>query len=297
MNMQSEARRYSLGPFLIESPFTIPELSEAESSGTPDVRLVAGTVPRQLTGVVAGESRWTASRDEYLLHADGVASFWVRNGREVVIELAPNALMMDVRAYLLAPIFSTLCLQTGRFALHASAFIGNSGAGKSTFAACLLRRGYKIVSDDICLIETAASGATQVVPVAPSIKLWKSTMEELGGFSAELPRVFSKNDKYRIPTTTYRERLPLKNLLFLQWAPESSFESKLKPLDNVTALSKMMEFTHQAHLVKAMNRRRENFELCAKVLKNARAREFTRPRDIQQINNVVDMVEDFLMSD
>ena len=133
-----------------------------------------GQVPQRIANVVANESCWWASRQEYLLRVPEVANFLVRNGREVLVQPAPGALPADIRAYLLSPIFSTLCHQAGMYSLHASAvrigagvvaFLGNSGAGKSTLAAGLAQRGYTIVSDDICLLDTRSDAAVG----APSI--------------------------------------------------------------------------------------------------------------------------------
>src|SRR6202789_1954685 len=179
--MRPDVGKYRLGPFLLESEVPIPEL-KIQETGAPDAFIRLGKVPEKLENVVANESRWWASRDEYLLRVPGVASFYVTHGCEVIVEPAPDALPGDIRAYLLAPIFSTLCYQAGMYSLHASsvrvgdgvaAFLGHSGAGKSTLAAYLQRRGYAVVSDDICLLDPrgAEAGGTLVVPMAPALKL------------------------------------------------------------------------------------------------------------------------------
>jgi hypothetical protein len=229
--MSSGAEMYRLGPFVLQSEIPIPELMPLHPPQTavahspappPTVSIRLAPVPARIPNVVAHETRWFASREEYLLRVPNVAGFLVRRGREVLVEPAPNALPADIRAYLLSPIFSTLCHQVGMYSLHASsvrvgdgvvAFLGHSGAGKSTLAAFLHRRGYPVVSDDICLLDSRSPGTdpsaatsaddwkpapTFVVPVAPALKLWRSALDALGASPELLPRVFSADDKYRL---------------------------------------------------------------------------------------------------
>ncbi len=306
--MPSVVGTYRLGPFLLASEIPIPELTlrELESPTPPDAFIRLGKVPEKLENVVANESRWWASRDEYLLRVPGVASFHVSRGRNIIVEPAPGALPEDIRAYLLAPIFSTLCYQSGMYALHASsvrvgegvaAFLGHSGAGKSTLAAYLERRGYTVVSDDICLLDPRATeqgGETVVVPVAPAIKLWRSALEQLGAKPEELPRVFSRDDKYRMKIGEIDERLPLRAVFFLEWAEEPEAPPEFIPVAGVQAMTRLMEFTHFGYLMKPTGRQAESFLLGGRILSQVRAFAFRRPRNFSHIEAVIDALEQHL---
>ncbi len=346
--MPHRAAQYRLGPFLLTCEIPLPELealaveagagmasARAATVGESDVSIRLGRVPERIAGVVANESRWWASRDEYLLRVPEVGNFLVRHGREVLVEPAPGAPPANIRAYLLSPIFSALCHQAGMYSLHASAvgvgagvgvvaFLGNSGAGKSTLAAGLAQRGYTILADDICLLDTrpgavdADPGPALVVPVAPALKLWRSALEQLGASSEALPRVFSGNDKFRIPVPQAVElpqRLPLREVLFLEWADEdatsqpgaddpgatrdrtaddSSAQPALAPVAGVNAVARLMEFTHYDYLMKATGRQTGNFLLCGRILRHARAFALRRPRDFAHFDRTLDALEDHL---
>jgi hypothetical protein len=300
--MRSGVGKYRLGPFLLESEIAIPEL-KLQETGAPDAFIRLGKVPEKLENVVANESRWWATRDEYLLRVPGVASFYVSHGRDVVVEPAPDALPGDIRAYLLAPIFSTLCYQAGMYSLHASsvrvgdgvaAFLGHSGAGKSTLAAYLERRGYPVVSDDICLLDPRAEksgGEAVVVPVAPALKLWRSALEQLGAKPEELPRVFSRDDKYRMKIGEIEDRLPLREVFFLEWAEDSEAPPELIAVEGVHAITKLMEFTHYDYLMKPTGRQADNFQLGGRILSQVRAFRFRRPRNFARIDGVIDALD------
>lgn len=76
----------------------------------------------------------------------------------------------------------------GRPALHAAvverdgialALVGEQGAGKSTTAAALARRGYRVLCDDLAAL-CQENGAWSVYPGPPSLRLTPDTLEALG---------------------------------------------------------------------------------------------------------------------
>ncbi len=316
--MSTGVAKYRLGPFLLASEIPLPELEPlASAAGLADVSVRVGAVPRHIANVVANESRWWASREEYLLRVPKVANFLVRHGREVLVEPARGAPPEDIRAYLLSPIFSTLCHQAGMYSLHASAvrvgdgvvaFLGNSGAGKSTLAAGLAQRGHSVISDDICLLDArpsavdGAAGPVLVVPVAPALKLWRSALEQLGGSPEALPRVFSSDDKYRIripPPNEPERHLPLREALFLEWSNEGSADdpatqSAFTPVEGVHAVARLMEFTHYDYLMRPTGRQTGNFLLCGRILRHARAFALRRARNFADLDRTLDALEDHL---
>jgi len=326
--MNSAALKYRLGSFLLLSEISLPEL-EAEplaadsaagldASDTEAVSIRIGPVPERIEGIVANESRWWASRTEYLQRIPGVANFLVRNGREILVEPAANASAEEIRAYLLSPIFSALCHQAGMYSLHASAvrvgngvvaFLGNTRAGKSTLAAGLAQRGYSVIADDICLLDTRArdgeknadSGLTRVVPVAPALKLWRSALDHLGTSLADLPRVVRHEEKYRLKLSDALPiRLPLLQIFFLEWnsANDSEADSDsnaplaIVPVEGVEAITRLMEFTHCDYLMKATGRQTGNFLLCGRILREARAYNLRRPRNFALLDHTLNALED-----
>jgi Mrp family chromosome partitioning ATPase len=335
---------YRLGPFLLASEIPLPELDPLAPAADPaDVSIRLAPVPQRIANVIANESRWWSSREEYLLHVPEVANFLVRHGREVLVEPAPQARPEDIRAYLLSPIFSTLCHQAGMYSLHASAvrvgdgvvaFLGDSGAGKSTLAASLAQRGYTVLADDICLLDprspdagtpsipsplrdgweptsqssrhianpAADSGPLLVIPVAPALKLWRSALEQLGASPEALPRVFSRDDKYRIklaPSADLNQRLPLREVLFLEWSNQDSAadpdaQPTFTPVEGVHAIARLMEFTHYDYLMKPTGRQSGNFLLCGRILAQARTFALRRPRNFARLGPVLDALQHHL---
>ncbi|MDP9038416.1 MAG: hypothetical protein M3O02_03960 [Acidobacteriota bacterium] len=305
--MRQGVELYGLGPFLIASEVAFPELSAQGVAGAalgrePDVRVRLGRAPETIEGVVANETRWWASRTEYLQRVPRVATFYVRDGREVVVDPAPGAPPEDIRAYLLAPIFSQLCFQAGRYALHASsvrvgsgvaAFAGDSGAGKSTVAAYLTRGGGAAVSDDLCLLETETA-EVRVIPVAPALKLWPSALRVLGAPIEGLPRVWSQEEKFRLPMSATEERLPLREVVFLEWNDDGEAGVAIDPVGGVEATTRLLRLMHFEYLMKPTGRQAECFRLCGRLLGQVRTSVLRRPKDFGQMDRVMERLAEYL---
>ncbi len=241
----------------------------------------------------------------------GVARYLVSNGNEIVVQPEDNSLALDVRAYLLATIFVVLCHQRDLLPLHASAilcsgcvvaFLAHSGQGKSSLAAHLARRGFQVIADDICLIDTLGEGPVSVIPAAPWLKLWRSSLQQLGHPQEGLERVFSEDDKYRFPLdyqALENGRPPIGKLIFLERNEEipngsAGIEVKITEVSRLQALPMLMSLTHQAYLLEAMGKRRQNFLHCGRVVSQASAFRLSRPWGLEHIETTIDTIESFL---
>lgn len=295
--------RHKLGPFSFESEIHLPELRGEVGDALLSVRITLGAVPRSLPGVrpIFGDCFATAS--ELLLPIHGVARFHVRAGSEVRIEMEPGVAEADVRVYLLGSVFGALCHQNGFLPLHASAveaggqvtaFLGESGAGKSTLAAWLGRRGYRVVSDDICLVERAAGGP-RVIPVAGWLKLWRESWDALGEVPAEGDRIYSADDKFRFYLgRAGRGPAPFRNVVFLE-PSEGTEEPILERVSAAVAVAGMMRLTYLDYLAEASGESATVFTFCAEVLGGARAYRLTAPRGWDAMDSVVELIEETLL--
>jgi hypothetical protein len=277
---------YSFGPFAFSSNLELPELPAlGQATGIP-VSVMLGRAPLAVEAPTFQGEICSTSRSEFLLRIPEVARYYVRNGAEIIVEPEAGASPLDVRGYLLSNVFAVLCHQRRLLPLHASAvrmgdgvvaFLGNSGAGKSTLAAFLARAGNPLVADDLCLLDPEAPAAERVLPVAPWLKLWRSSLEALGQGTDGLVQTFSDEDKFRVPTggagldvTRVAEnvRLPLRAVVVLE---RGQGGVKLLPLNPVNAIAQMMRFTYQAYLLGWLGLQEEHFSSCGKGLAGASA--------------------------
>lgn len=308
--MKTIAGAYSLAGIALASELAIPELipSKIDVSSAVTVRL--GTISAPPDGLEAiGDGCW-ANSSRYVLSVPGVAQYEVSHGREIVIDPDVNAPAVDVRGYLLGTIFVVLCHQRGLLPLHASAvrsvqgvvaFLGRSGDGKSSLAAQLSRRGFPVVSDDICLVDAPEGFQATVAPAAPWLKLWRNSLDHLGTPAEGLERVFSDDDKYRLPLEQSgideKERTPLHRLVFLERRETSegaAVSPEIQEISRLEAIPMLMNLTHHSWLIDATGQRKESFLRCGRVLSRARAYRLVRTWGFEHMDRTLETLEAFL---
>ena len=155
-------------------------------------------------------------------YGDGT-QFWLDRTRKNIWATWPDQLSLEnTTSYLLGPVLGLLLRLRGVTCLHASAvsfgdrcaaFVGKAGAGKSTTAAALARRGCGAMSDDVVTLERQG-GEFYVQPGYPFFCLWPDSVQSLFGSAEALPRLQKDWDKRCLPHgekgTTYEDRpLPL----------------------------------------------------------------------------------------
>jgi len=177
---------YCLGGLHIASDFDLPGAPIWQGTGAPDVTISPGYVPDRLPGA-RGNTFQVATASTIRVHIPRVGAFLVEDGRRVTFAAAPAATARDIALFLLGSIFGLLCHQRGLFPLHASAveiggrafaFVGESGAGKSTTAAALVQLGHVLLTDDVAVIDLGAS-SPMLVSSSPTQKLWSDSLRAL----------------------------------------------------------------------------------------------------------------------
>lgn len=310
---------YALGGFALASEIPLPELEESagEANSTPRVAIRLGRVPATIEGAVELDPDCFATASQFLLRIGGVGRYLVSEGREIVVEPEPNTPPLDLRAYLLSIAFIVLCHQRGLLPLHASAvssgeeavaFLAPSGQGKSSVAAHLARRGLRVLSDDICLVNADQPPRPMVIPAAPWLKLWRNSLQELGWRADGLDRVFSADDKYRFPLVDLRRPEPIGKLLFLERSddgpgdddrgrrPEARRDGRVefRKLSKAQTVPLLMGLTHQPYLLQATGQRGRNFLQCSRVAALADAYRLIRPWGLAHMEETIDAIEEFV---
>jgi hypothetical protein len=151
------------------------------------------------------------------------------------------------------------------------------------------------VADDVCLIDPAPVGPVMVTPVAPWLKLWRNSLEHLGRNENGLERVFSDEDKYRVPLAAAAQPQPIESVIFLGPEDPSVSVTAIEEVSRPESVPLLMNLTHQAYLLEATGQREESFLRCGRVLSQARAYRLKRPWGLEHLESTVDAVQRLLI--
>ena len=232
----------------------------------------------------------------FWMNVPGAARLLVRDGREIVVDVHPDAHTGEVRAYLLGSAMGALLHQRGLLPLHASAveidgravaFIAPSGGGKSTMAMHLQHLGQRVICDDICAVEVSDQGA-RLWPGLRNLKLWRASLQAIDRVADGLEPVIADIDKYRVPLTAPADdrAFALGAVAMLQWGERLSLEE----LSGAKAVAALIANTFRGQLVPPMQRETLHWQQCLAVFRASGVHLLTRPRALEQLDAASSLV-------
>jgi hypothetical protein len=276
----------------------LPELDERPGRrAEPDVRVV---LEATIAGVPADGGQLVES-DRCAFRVPEAGSYEVRGGRTIAVQPASDAQPEVVRTFVLGSAWGALLQQRGELPLHgavvadghgAIAFCGPQTAGKSSTAAWLARRGFRLVSDDLSRVEVPA--ADEPPRVWPSHRLLKLSHEALrvygrgvDGLAREPSPEGPRAGKYLLP---WPERAPgpisLRSVCLLDWG-----DLEVRRLTGISALRAFVAAaTYRPRFVSEPAELAGHWRLCTEIARRVPVWQLTRPRDWAVMEDVVESV-------
>ena len=261
--------RHSLFGLGVATEIPLPDLLTAEDAGEPDVTIRRGQVPPR----PQGDTRMglVVTPAGAILDTEA-GRYFIRDGREIIVEPGPDASERNVRLYLLGSAFGAILHQRGLLPLHANAieiegraiaFMGHSGAGKSTMAAWFHDRGFRILADDVCVV-TMNESRPIAYPGIPRLRLWREALELSGREAGDYDRSFDDMDKYDVPTLAQEVTTPIEldHVYLLKQADPASGSPGIRRLSGVEAVDALVANTYRGAFLPLMDGTKQHLLQC-----------------------------------
>jgi len=183
---------YQFFDYRLDSTLEFPELKPFQMGSVASPPLITLTSVEHRAEAFEVRHRWedsdmhcSLSQDRYRLDFPEVldARIDVSSAR-IEYQVMHEAQEATVRHLILDQVIPRLLSHRGELVLHGScvtkegmtiAFIGASGAGKSSMAASFSEEGWKVLSDDCLLIRQDMTGSILVLGSYPGLRLHKSS--------------------------------------------------------------------------------------------------------------------------
>jgi hypothetical protein len=223
----------------------------------------------------------------------------IEAGARLIVDVMQSLSDAELHTWLFGAAMGVLCHQREQPPLHASvveidgqavAFAGISGAGKSTMAQVLLRRGHRLLTDDQAIIDP---DTLLVQPAFPSMKLWRGTDGGENCPADPALRVRAGVDKYHFPLgDLFRSRAtPLAMILALRTDTSlrrPSFET-VNWQHAATLLQRRLVF--RPGVARSMDGGRSLFRWAVAIARKVPLQILRRPNDMRQLEDICDHVE------
>ncbi len=285
----------------IESEILIPQFTETENQ-LADVVIKFGNVKHFIPVGNGAERATQISEWEICFYWEHLGWFLVRNGNEIIVEQYPQTDIQLMSIPLIGIAFAALLQQRGMFVLHASAvsidnkavaFLGWKGAGKSTTAAMLYKRGHTMISDDIVAMDNARLGAPLVVPGFPIFKLMPEAAEMvLGDNPDDLSEIYAGVEKRFRPSSDnfLQSSVSLKAIYALDEGTQLKAEL-LKPQEAISTLIANTYLARYGNQLLQNNHAITNLRQCSNIVNHIPVYRLERPKSFQLLENLAELVE------
>jgi hypothetical protein len=294
--------RYWISGLVVQSEVELPSATiAADEHQAPDIVIRAGDVPARLESPLHTTEAWETRSGLFLLRIPGVARFLIVQGREIVFDLSPEHEPRTVALYLLGTCFAILLQQRGNLVLHASAiaadgramlFCGRSGAGKSTMAAMLCRRGYALLNDDVCNLTPAIGDTYEVRPDGRMLKLWSESLDQLEWTTQPGMAVRADQEKYFFaPPVSEVLPQPVAAIYILRETPPNE-DNSIRRLRSIEGMNELKRNAYRPALVTAMEMERAYFTASVALQRSAGVYLLSRPLAFDAAGPLLDLLED-----
>lgn len=292
--------KYKAFGLIIETELVFTELLPYVGEEV-DVTIIKGTVPEAVNDLVVDTPTVKIGKDCYLWDIKNLAKYLVKQGSEVIIEPYKGATFEEIKHYLLGSCMGALLYQRRILPIHGSCIhvkgeglllTGESGAGKSTVAAIMTRKGYKVLSDDVTPVIQSEQGILMAYPSYPSQKLWHDAVQRIGIEEkvGPLHRISKDFHKYSLNINLHYEEKPIPLKVIIEIVPSDSQDLKITEIRGSEKLELVSKNCYRRFLVDAMELRQWYFTLCLALAQKTKILRIERPKKKPMEQSIADLV-------
>ncbi|WP_264940397.1 phosphoenolpyruvate carboxykinase (ATP) [Sphingomonas caeni] len=278
----------------MQSEIELTDLRARPEVLASDFILERGTLAAQAArGIAIGPVLWQLPGGDLLFDPGDIGRALITGGRRIVVDVAADATPGELQAFVLGPILVLLGHLKGCIPLHAScvamplgavAFSGRAGAGKSSLAAGLARRGYRLLAEDVCMI----SPEGKVLSAAPLVKLTRKSATQLSLGAAETE--VRHKQFFRVAKEDDRAPVPLETIYFLEHSAAAAAPT-IDTLSTNAAVAQVHGAALMPAAATALYGDAGHFAATAALTRRVGVRKLIWPFDLTRIGETLDMIE------
>jgi hypothetical protein len=228
-----------------------------------------------------------------------VAIYSVQEGKKIIVSPVKGSSEDIIRLYILGTCMGAILLHRKILPLHGSAiaiegkayaFVGDSGAGKSTIASALLRKGYQLLSDDVIPVSMSKENIPMVTPAYPQQKLWLESLNQFGMTTSDYRPLFERDTKFAVPVQSQFVNKPLPLAGVIELVKTENSEIDMHPILNLERFYTLFNHTYRNFLIAQSGLMDWHFNASASIVNKIDLYQLRRPSTRFTANELVDLI-------
>lgn len=231
-----------------------------------------------------------------------VGEFSISNGNLIEVIQAENADKRMIETFILGTSFGAIMQQRKEFPLHGSvvtngditlAFVGESGAGKTSIATSYAQLGYEIITDDVIRVELKEN-EIYVNASYPSQKIWMETARHLGLDIDISKKIHNRFDKYYYSNNNFF--FGKQKLDFVFEIIKCDIEDVLVDKYNIRdTFGMLIRNTYRRNIIVSSKLSKEHFSFMGELTNNLIAYRIRRPINGFTTANQIDLIQKLII--
>lgn len=285
----------------IHSDMEIPEFVPANFE-TPDLIIKSGRTPENIQDApLLSRKFFELGKSEFLLNVNNVAKYYAKDGNTVIYETQDGTDERSTRLFLLGSVMAAILYQRKQIPMHASAilhegklilFMADSGGGKSTTVAGLAKKGFRIFTDDICVLSNDDNSVVKGLASYPMVKLWENAIDlfEAGSYKKDY-KIRPHLPKYghffhdEFETNPY----PISKIFVLKPLFDKN-EVKCRLLSGVEAFKAVERHAYKYRFITGDSLRPQYFSFVSEITRQIPVYELSRPIETNTVDRMTELV-------
>jgi len=289
---------YKLYGLSIESDIEFKGLIASENPA--NVCVYNAILPELLPNLVYKSSFFETSKGKMLIRFRQQVRFLISDGCNVQYQILSNYDTNELQQFMLGPVMAALIHQRGDIPLHASAvevndravlFAGETGSGKSTLAASVMQLGYRLLADDVSVVDFDINKCPFIYPAIPLFKLWDDSATELMLQQELLMKLGENIEKKGIAVDNFcTDSKPLKTIFILKKgaAPNISF-TQIKGAEKLKWLN---EVIFRSYFMRGLGTEQIIFEKMTNIARCAEVFVVSRPQNTFDLGTLTSKIQE-----
>jgi hypothetical protein len=298
--MNGDTYLYRCYGLTILSEIHCPELEESPHGNRPHVYIQRGSVPESLGCPKYSGYKCESNGSSLLIRTGRVAKLLISGGDHIFVEERDGAHDYEVRTLLLGWGIGAVLHQRGILPLHASAvatdqgclaFCGPTGIGKSALAWSFLKRGYRLLDDNIAALKPDVS-----IPIVfsgyPEIKLCGDVLGSLKNGYSRIRPVLRGSDKFALDVRNHFQRNPQPLMKIYVLFRGGSLVPRMIRLKGGASFRALSENTFCTRFLKGMGEPAKHFDMLVKLADRIPIFDLQFPANSLSSDDLVQIIED-----